>query len=106
MNEDTVSFLSKAAIPVQDADEVHAAQQQAQKTNYKESKEESRSALQGRAQTNRPPVEKQAPVKSEKIVGRNERVSVQYPDGSVKKDVKFKTVEQDVKNNLCVIIES
>lgn len=106
VNEDTVSFLSKAAIPVQDADEVHAAQQQAQKTNYKESKEESRSALQGRAQTNRPPVEKQAPVKSEKIVGRNERVSVQYPDGSVKKDVKFKTVEQDVKNNLCVIIES
>ncbi len=106
VNEDTVSFLSKATIPVQDADQVHAARQQAQKTNYRESKEESRSALQGRAQTNRPPVEKQAPVKSEKIVGRNERVSVQYPDGSVKKDVKFKTVEEDVKNNRCVIIES
>ncbi len=106
VNEDTVSFLSKAAIPVQNADDVHAARQQAQRTNYKESKEETRSALQGRAQANRPPVEKQAPVKSEKIVGRNERVTVQYQDGSVKKDVKFKTVEEDVKNNRCVIIES
>ncbi|MEM8893568.1 MAG: preprotein translocase subunit SecA [Bacteroidota bacterium] len=106
VNEDTVSFLSKAAIPVQDADEVHAARQQAQRTNYRESKEETRSALQGRAQTNRPPVEKQAPAKSQKIVGRNERVTVQYQDGSVKKDVKFKTVEEDVKNNRCVIIES
>ncbi|MEQ8714289.1 MAG: preprotein translocase subunit SecA, partial [Cyclobacteriaceae bacterium] len=106
VNEDTVSFLSKATIEVPDPDKVLEARQQVQRTNYRESKEESRSALQGRAQTNRPPVEKQSPVKSEKIVGRNERVSVQYPDGSVKKDVKFKTVEEDVKNNRCVIIES
>jgi preprotein translocase subunit SecA len=32
-------------------------------------------------------------------------VNVQYLDGSIKKDVKFKNVEDDIKNNKCVIIE-
>lgn len=36
------------------------------------------------------------PTRVEKI-GRNERVSVRYADGTVKKDVKYKTVEQDVE---------
>jgi preprotein translocase subunit SecA len=45
-----------------------------------------------------------APVKSEKIVGRNEKVDVQYMDGRVLKDVKYKKVEEDIKNNKCVII--
>ena len=40
-----------------------------------------------------------------KIASRNQRVNVQYADGSVKKDVKFKTVEEDLKSNKCVIIE-
>ena len=39
------------------------------------------------------------------LPGRNDRVSVQYEDGTIKKDVKFKTVEEDVAANKCVIIE-
>jgi preprotein translocase subunit SecA len=108
VNEETVKFLLKAIIPVEEPDEVQEARRMRRaKQNLKETKEESHSALQGPqadART-RPPVEKMAPVKSEKVVGRNERVNVQYMDGRVVKDVKFKKVEEDIKNNKCVIIE-
>jgi len=52
---------------------------------------------------NRPAV--QAPVKSQKVAGRNEKVNVQYMDGTIMRDVKFKKVEEDIKTNKCVIIE-
>ncbi len=42
------------------------------------------------------------PVFVEKI-GRNERVTVRYPDGTVKEDVKYKTVEQDVVSGKAVL---
>lgn len=105
VNEETISFLMKAEIPVEQADDVQAAQRQKTARNYKEQKEESRSALAG-PQGNRPPVQQQtAPVQSQKIASRNQRVNVQYADGSVKKDVKYKTVEDDIKNNKCVLID-
>lgn len=106
VNEETVSFLMKAEIPVNEAEDVQAAQQQRTARNYSEQKEESRSALEGGApQGNRPPAQKTQPVQTQKIASRNQRVNVQYADGSVKKDVKFKTVEDDIKNNRCVIVE-
>jgi preprotein translocase subunit SecA len=106
LNEETISFLMKAAIPVQGADEVQEAQANRSKQNYKESKEESRSALAyNDPSKNRPPAEKAAPAKSTKIASRNQRVNVQYADGSVKKDVKYKTVENDIKDNKCVLID-
>lgn len=104
VNEETVSFLTKSFIPTEDPNRVQEARS-SRRQNYNESKEESQSALAGRQDTrNRPPVEKVAPVKSEKVHGRNDRVSVQYSDGTVKKDVKFKTVEEDIRNNKCVLI--
>jgi len=107
LNEETVSFLMKAEIPVQEPDEVHEARSH-RRQNVREQKDESQSALAGGAphMPNRPPVEKTAPLKSQKIMGRNERVSVQYTNGSVKKDVKFKTVEDDLKNGECVLMEN
>ncbi|MFA0962125.1 preprotein translocase subunit SecA [Roseivirga sp. BDSF3-8] len=113
LNEDVVSFLAKSNIPVRSSDEVQEARaRQRQRQKLQEQKAESGSVLSGGGQAsssdtpNRPPREKTAPVKSEKIVGRNERVSVQYTDGRVVKDVKFKNVEEDLRNNRCVIIES
>ena len=106
VNEETVSFLMKAEIPVEQADDVQAAQKQRTTRNYKEQKDESRSALAGPQSGNRPPVQQQTqPVQSQKIASRNQRVNVQYADGSVKKDVKYKTVEDDIKNNKCVLID-
>ena len=107
VNEETVSFLSKANIPVQDPDQVQEARQRRSKQRYQESKEESRSALSGgeQPQANRPPAEKAMPVKSQKVAGRNELVNVQYTDGTVRKGVKFKKVEQDLLDNKCVIVD-
>ena len=108
VNQETISFLIKADLPVQQAEDVREAKVPRRETQkLSETKEESHSLLTGRSSDarNRPPVEKVAPVKSAKVAGRNDRVSVQYPDGTIKKDVKFKTVEEDVLNNKCVIIE-
>ncbi len=105
LNQETISFLMKAEIPVQEADEVHEARQQ-RRQKLREQKEESRSALAGQApQAPRATVEKTAPIKSDKIRGRNERVTVQYANGTIKKDVKFKTVEEDIRSGNCVLID-
>ncbi|MEM9896798.1 MAG: preprotein translocase subunit SecA, partial [Bacteroidota bacterium] len=107
VNEETISFLMKAEIPVDQAENVQAARRQQTARNYKEQKEESRSALAARAaQGNRPPVQQPTePLQTQKIASRNQRVNVQYQDGTVKKEVKFKTVEDDIKNNRCVLID-
>jgi preprotein translocase subunit SecA len=111
VNEDTISFLMKADIPVQQPDQVQEARAQRARTRLSEQKEESRSLLSGgggqpqQPQPDRPPQEKVMPVKSEKIANRNDKVSVQYPDGRVLRDVKYKKVEDDIRNNRCVIID-
>ena len=110
VNEDTISFLTKAELPVREPEEVQEARNRREaRRNYRESKEESKSLLSGGGNPearNRPPVEKTAPRKTIHTPGRNERVTVQYEDGTVKKEVKFKTVEQDVLSSKCVIIEN
>jgi preprotein translocase subunit SecA len=113
VNQETVSFLMKADIPVQEASEVREARRSRRAPVLRETKAESQSVLappsqgerQAMAQQQSGPVEKVAPIRSEKVAGRNDRVSVQYADGSIKKDVKFKTVEEDLKNSRCVIID-
>ena len=107
VNEDTISFLMKADIPVQKPEQVQEAHAH-RRARLSEQKEESRSLLSGGGgapQPDRPPQEKVMPVKSEKIAGRNDKVSVQYPDGRVVRDVKYKKVEDDIRNNRCIIIE-
>ncbi|MFZ6664724.1 preprotein translocase subunit SecA [Peijinzhouia sedimentorum] len=111
INEEAVTFLSKAILPLKQNDEVKEARTAKQREqSYKESKEDSQSLLSrgggSPSPANRPPAEKTMPIKSEKIMGRNDKVTVQYPDGTLKKDVKFKTVEEDVLSNRCVIIDS
>ncbi len=107
VNEDTISFLMKADIPVQKPEQVQEARAQ-RRARLNEQKEESKSLLSGgggQAQPDRPAQEKVMPAKSQKVAGRNDKVSVQYPDGRVLRDVKYKKVEDDVVNNRCIIIE-
>jgi len=108
VNEETISFLMKADVPVREAEQVQEARSQ-KRQKLSEQKEESRSLLQGGGQQPQGPEhhteEKIMPVKSEKIAGRNDKVSVQYPDGRVLKDVKYKKVEEDVKAGRCIVIE-
>jgi preprotein translocase subunit SecA len=110
VNEETVSFLMKADIPVQQPEQVQEARAQRARVRLNEQKEESKSLLSGgeraqQPQPNRPPQEKVMPAKSEKVAGRNDKVSVQYTDGKVLRDVKYKKVEDDILNNRCIIID-
>lgn len=117
VNEETISFLIKANLPVRDTREVQEArqaQQRQQQQRLKEQKEESGSLLGGGGnqtttapnQTRTQVQEKVDPAKSDKMAGRNDRVSVQYADGTIKKNVKFKTVEEDIKASRCMLIEA
>jgi preprotein translocase subunit SecA len=114
LNEDTISFISKADLPAQDPSQVKAAQAaRREEPKVQTSKEEVHSSLNPGAarqaaaavanRTAPPPIV--APRKSERSYGRNDKVSVQYPDGKVLKDVKFKSVEQDVAAGRCVVLE-
>lgn len=108
VNEDTVSFLIKADIQDQDADRVQEARVQRAKQKLNEQKEESASILSGGGRpevARREAPEKVLPAKSAKLAGRNDKVSVQYTDGRVLKDVKYKKVEDDLLNNKCIIID-
>ena len=110
VNEETVSFLFKADIPVQRPEEVQEARppKPAKAPALKVQKEEVHSVLEGPAAeeaVEAQAVVKAVPVRSHKVAGRNDKVSVQYNDGRVVRDVKYKSVEQDVLNHRCVIIE-
>lgn len=106
VNEDTISFLMKAELPVQEPEQVTEARSQ-RRQKLQEKKDESKSLLSGggQPQANRPPAEKTMPIQADKLPGRNDKVTVQYPDGTMKKDVKFKKVEEDVKSNKCILVE-
>ncbi len=111
INEESIGFLSRAILPLNNDQEVREARttRARQQPAYKESKADTQSSLASRGpvpgQANRPAAEVTQPIKTQKIMGRNDKVTVQYPDGTVLKDVKFKKVEEDVKANKCVILD-
>ena len=45
-----------------------------------------------------------APLRAAKTPSRNERVSVRYSDGTVKKEVKYKSVAEDLAQKRCVLL--
>jgi preprotein translocase subunit SecA len=108
VNEETISFLMKAEIPTEEPERLQEARTN-KRQRYSEQKDESRSLLQGGGGEQQPQQaqveQKVMPVKSEKVAGRNDKVTVQYPDGRVLKDVKYKKVEDDIKNGRCLVIE-
>ena len=130
VNFDTISFLTKADIPAQDADEVQQeirsapAQRRPEPmpelhTNMEDFDDDHlatgpeeyarRMAQNNAAGAGAPPMSaprpKQEPIRTIKVANRNEKVSVQYADGSVKRDVKYKTVENDVVAGKAVLID-
>jgi preprotein translocase subunit SecA len=51
------------------------------------------------------PPPRQEPARSQKVANRNDKVTVQYMDGSIKRDVKYKAVEEDLAAQRCVLVE-
>ena len=124
VNFDTISFLTKADIPAQEsAPEIRQAPVQRRPqpqpklhTNVEDFDDDHlatgpeeyarRMAENDAMGAGAPPmpVQRQAPVRVAKL-DRNARVNVQYPDGSVKRDVKYKTVENDIVSGRAMLIE-
>ncbi|HEX8657932.1 MAG TPA: preprotein translocase subunit SecA [Hymenobacter sp.] len=114
VNQETTAFLFHADVPVQQGavgtndepdyyleDEEH----QPQLTVEHESMLDSLGAGPEDMGPADVPAVKQVPVRSQKVANRNEKVSVQYMDGRVVRDVKYKTVEQDVLQHRCVLVD-
>jgi len=109
VNQDSVSFLTKAQIPIQNSDEVQEARQLKRKENYVTKKEDagtgSVSEQDKTTGYRTSKIETTQPIKSQKIFGRNSKVSVRYENGRILKDIKFKKVESDINTDKCKIIE-
>ena len=50
-------------------------------------------------------ISKPLTTQSTRKFGRNEKVSVIYQDGTIKRSVKFKKIEADLQNNLCTLLD-
>ncbi len=109
INEDVLTFLFKVEIQqAEETPEVIVPQRQApprpaDNARIRTSRDEEE-ALTAVAEEPAPPV-KRAPIRTGPVINRNDRVSVRYANGELKKDVKYKTVEDDILNNLCVVVD-
>jgi preprotein translocase subunit SecA len=110
-----VSFVTRADLPKQDPAQVNAVQPRRQaEPQVQASKAEAGSTLNPGANraaiaasnAGRPAPQVVAPRKSDKVYGRNDKVTVQYSNGTTKSDVKYKSVEQDVLDGNCVVIDN
>lgn len=102
VNQENSAYLLKAHLAVQQPGEVQEAHAWKGQQNVHESKKIARSLLTGEKPDAKPTMQ---PIRSQKIAKRNERVTVKYTNGVVKRNVKFKTIEEDITNNKCVLIE-
>ncbi len=108
INHDVVTFLFKCVIPIQINEEpvpVASTPPVQRRPQLKEEKASSGSALSSQEEEELEAPQKLQPIQAQQLPGRNDRVNVVYADGSTKTDVKFKTVEQDVINGLCQLVE-
>ncbi|WP_026632008.1 preprotein translocase subunit SecA [Dyadobacter alkalitolerans] len=113
VNFDMISFLMKADIPQEEAVPATAVQQTVRRpapapelhTNREEDFDLDMDGGPNEYARNMESTIKAQPVRTIKIADRNQKVSVQYRDGRILRDVKFKKVEQEVKNGDCVVIE-
>jgi preprotein translocase subunit SecA len=114
VNFDTISFLMKADIPAEAQPTQQVPQRKVEQPKLKASKDDVSGIVGGLQQNleagndyhdpSQRPIEKVAPRHAIKIADRNQRVTVQYQNGEVKKDVKYKTVENDVDKGIAVVI--
>lgn len=126
VNFDTISFLTKADIPAQETEDIQQEIRQAPAQHRPEPQPELHTNMEDfddshlatgpeeyarrMAENNAmgagaPPMPRQAPTRVVKIANRNEKVNVQYADGSVKRDVKYKTVENDIESGRAILVD-
>ncbi|MHB9147193.1 MAG: preprotein translocase subunit SecA [Candidatus Amoebophilus sp.] len=106
-NEAIITYLLKANLLLYKAsDEKPKMAEKNKRIALEESKQDIISLLRERASNSSEEISKPQPIKSQKIANRNERVTVQYEDGTIKENVKFKSVEEDIANGKCILLET
>jgi len=110
VNEELVTFILKAGIHAEEQQPI--PQQRPSRPEPKPVLKESRApepamagSMPNYEEENAPPIPKSQPIKADKIANRNDRVTVRYFNGELKRDVKFKTVEEDILANRCVVVD-
>ena len=105
VNQATIAFLHRSAVQLPSTDAAQAVQHEHSHAHLQESKQSVASLLHAHGAS--PEEDKTVlPLKSQKVAQRNQRVTVRYTDGRIKENVKFKTVEEDIANDKCVLIKS
>ncbi len=105
VNHATITFLNNADLQLLTPDMAQRAQPTTDHTQLQESKQNVASALYASEPDSSNPTAAQ-PLKAQKVAQRNQRVTVRYANGQVKENVKFKTVEDDVASQKCIVVES
>ncbi len=111
VNEDILSFLMKVGIQQDQGDEVRIPARRAPQRPQPQPKLQERKDDVGYAAVSEADIDQAAPqtlrrepLKAEKIANRNDRVTVKYMSGELKKDVKYKTVEDDILAGRCMVV--
>ncbi len=100
INSTTIGFLCKATLLEQPDNVQHVPTTPSR--HLQEGKENATSLLESYTNETQPvPIQ---PRQSQKIATRNQRVTVRYTDGTIKENVKFKTVDEDLVNERCVMV--
>ncbi len=104
INMETSSFLAKAYIYAESPDEIREARPARRPARPKLQETRSSDEVQVDRPNQEPKQQPARPVVSQKIYGRNDKVTVRYSDGTIKKDVKYKQVENEVLAGKCEVI--
>jgi preprotein translocase subunit SecA len=103
-NEAIVSYLFKAQLLVYKETNGKARMAERRSVRLEESKQDFMDQLYAAGVGDSVERPKPQPIKSNKI-DRNQRVTVQYQDGTIKEGVKFKSVEEDIASGRGVLVE-
>ncbi len=105
VNFETISFLVKSFIPQDEQPpQPQRPVRQAEPELHTNREDEELGEVGGPNAYAARQTEKAVPVRAIKIADRNQKVTVQYRDGRVVKDVKYKKVEHEVERGDCVVI--
>jgi preprotein translocase subunit SecA len=105
VNRATIAFLKRADLQLPTLDIAQEVRHDDAYTRLQESKQSAESLLHTHEQEANAVTHIQ-PLKSQRIAQRNQRVTVRYTNGRLKENVKFKTVEEDIANDECVVVAS
>jgi preprotein translocase subunit SecA len=103
VNRTTIAFLNRADLQPLTFDVAQAVQRDNAYIHLQESKQSAESLLYTHEQ-GASAITHVQPLKSQRIAQRNQRVTVRYTNGMLKENVKFKTVEEDIANDECVVV--